>query len=302
MMQEIYQRGPIACGIISSHDFHEYTGGIYNDPTTYTENDINHEVSVVGWGVDEKTDQKYWNVRNSWGTSWGENGFFRVTRGNNTIAIETDCAWATPVDTWTQKKWHKTTDAEKNDPRNAKYAKNGPYPQRNNEDFLKNKGGCARVEKAIFSDGERKTRPMSWEEIDNATLPKSYDWRDVNGVNYLGWNKNQHIPIYCGSCWAQGTTSALGDRFNILYKDHFSAPIDLNAQVMVNCNAGGSCNGGNPVGVYEYAYKKGIPDSSCMQYSATNIDYIDPNKDQCTDFDICRDCSGPAPPEGEYWF
>jgi cathepsin X len=182
---------------------------------------------------------------------------------------------------------------------NAKYATNGPYPVRNSEDFLKNNGGCARVAKALFSTGEIKTRPMSWETIDNASIPDSYDWRSVDGVNYLGWNKNQHIPIYCGSCWAQGTTSALGDRFNILYKDHFSAPIDLNAQVMVNCNAGGTCNGGNPVGVYEYAYRHGIPDSSCMQYSATNIDYLDATKSNCEPIDICRDCKGPPPDEGD---
>jgi len=66
---------------------------------------------------------------------------------------------------------------------------------------------------------------------------------------------------------------------------------------MVNCNAGGSCNGGNPVGVYEYAYRHGIPDSSCMQYSATNIDFGNPHKTRCEPIDICRDCKSPAPAE-----
>lgn len=64
---------------------------------------------------------------------------------------------------------------------------------------------------------------------------------------------------------------------------------------MVNCNAGGSCNGGNPVGVYEYAFKKGIPDSSCMQYEATNINFHDATKKTCDAIDICRDCKGPSP-------
>jgi len=114
----------------------------------------------------------------------------------------------------------------------------------------------------------------------------------MNGINYTSWNKNQHIPRYCGSCWAQGTTSALADRFNILSGN--KQTIGLNAQVIVNCQAGGSCNGGNPAGVYEYAMNYGIPDSSCEQYTAANL-----FDRQCEDIDLCRDCTWPPPAEGD---
>ena len=114
MMQEIYQRGPIACGIAVPDSLEDYTGGIYEDTTG--DMDIVHDISIVGYGVENGT--KYWTVRNSWGSHFGEDGFFRVIRGVNNIAIESDCAWATPKDTWTEDQRHKTTDEERNDPRN----------------------------------------------------------------------------------------------------------------------------------------------------------------------------------------
>lgn len=87
--------------------------------------DIVHDVSIVGYGVEDGN--KYWLVRNSWGTHWGESGFFRVCRGVNNIAIESDCAWATPKDTWTTPVWHITTEDEKNDKKNDQTVY--PFPQ-----------------------------------------------------------------------------------------------------------------------------------------------------------------------------
>lgn len=290
MLQEIYQRGPIACGIAVPDSLETYTGGIYQDTTGNM--DIVHDISVVGFGVENGT--KYWTVRNSWGTHWGESGFVRVVRGVNNIAIETDCAWATPVDTWTNKTTYKPTAEEKADPRNKDLAVNSPYPERAEEDhFLKtHKHTCRRVASSAIKSNQVKPAKMSWEE--NTSYAKNLDWRNVNGTNFLAWSKNQHIPVYCGSCWAQGSTSALADRFNILLKDHNPTPIDLNAQVMINCEAGGDCNGGDPSGVYQYAFDKGIPDSSCEQYVAKNL-----NKDTCGPMDICKDCRGPPPAPGD---
>jgi len=91
-----------------------------------------------------------------------------------------------------------------------------------------NKGGC-RTEKVSFPNGERPLPVMAHEEIAVGDIPKNWDWRNMNGTNYLSWNKNQHIPVYCGSCWAQGTTSSLADRFNIMLKDKNPTPVALDA-------------------------------------------------------------------------
>ena len=287
MKQEIAQRGPIACGIAVPDSLEDYTGGIYCDDSGDME--IVHDVSVVGYG--EEDGAPYWLVRNSWGTHWGEEGFFRVCRGTNNIAIETDCAWATPQDV-SEKKWHYTTDAEKNDPLNDTTVYEFPQPTYNGDDAPKNEapasGGC-RVEKAIFEGGEKKFSDHAWDLYSAEDLPAVVDWRNMDGKNYLSWNKNQHIPQYCGSCWAQGSTSAIADRFNILNKDLPASPVALDAQTIVNCQAGGSCDGGNPAQVYKFAHDQGIPHASCEQYTAFNL--VDR---MCTDYDICRDCAPPA--------
>lgn len=135
MMAEIAERGPIACGVAVTQELLDYKGGIFQDKTGASS--IDHDISVVGYG--EEGGVKYWVVRNSWGEFWGENGFFRVVRGVNNIMIESDCAWATPLDQSKNlkegekvgynkfEKWHQTTDAERNDPSNDFH--NGPYPE-----------------------------------------------------------------------------------------------------------------------------------------------------------------------------
>lgn len=289
MMNELIQRGPFACSIAVTQELDDYKGGIFWDQTD--DKHTVHEVSIVGWG--EENGIPYWRIRNSWGSHWGEEGFFRIVRGQNNLAIESSCYWATPVNTWTTGIKHHTSDEEQNDPANDQTVYAFPQPEYSpsteQESFLKEMSGC-RVPKATFTNGP-KTSSHQFLPVD--LLPKEVDWRDMDGKNYMSWNKNQHIPRYCGSCWAQGTTSALADRFNIMDKLSNPTPIGLNAQVIVNAYAGGSCDGGDPAKVYEYAYNNGIPDSSCEQYVAYNLETA------LEGMDVCRDCVGPAPPVGD---
>ena len=52
--------------------------------------DMNHSVVIVGWGVDQKTNTRYWTVRNSYGPKWGMNGDFLVKRGKNDFGMEVE--------------------------------------------------------------------------------------------------------------------------------------------------------------------------------------------------------------------
>jgi hypothetical protein len=93
IMSEIYARGPVTCGLVCPDEFtYGYKGGVIHYKGNET--DVDHDVEVVGWG--EEDGVPYWKVRNSWGTYWGENGFFRVVRGKNNLRIEEMCTFAIP--------------------------------------------------------------------------------------------------------------------------------------------------------------------------------------------------------------
>ena len=95
MKAELYANGPISCGVHVTDAFTKYTGGIYEEHVMFPQ--INHEISVVGYGHDEESGKDYWIGRNSWGSYWGEWGFFRMIMNGNGLAIEKDCIAGTPT-------------------------------------------------------------------------------------------------------------------------------------------------------------------------------------------------------------
>lgn len=53
--------------------------------------EVNHAVLVVGYGTDEESGLNYYLVKNSWGTGWGQDGYFKIERGVNMCGLA-DCA------------------------------------------------------------------------------------------------------------------------------------------------------------------------------------------------------------------
>lgn len=78
-------RGPIGCVISVTQAFEDYDGGVFHDDGS--EPIGGHELALVGWGVTEEG-TNYWIGRNSWGTYWGEEGFFKIEMGKNALGIE----------------------------------------------------------------------------------------------------------------------------------------------------------------------------------------------------------------------
>jgi cathepsin L len=85
LTEVIYELGPVAVAIdASKSSFNLYKGGIYNEPTC-SSSKLDHEVVAVGFGAG------YYIVKNSWGVTWGEQGYIRMTRnGSNQCGIASE--------------------------------------------------------------------------------------------------------------------------------------------------------------------------------------------------------------------
>jgi cathepsin X len=136
-------------------------------------------------------------------------------------------------------------------------------------------------------------------------IPDNFDWDNVDGKSYLTKHLNQHIPHYCGSCWAHGAVSSLMDRIKIARKGE-GHDINLSIQFILNCGAetAGSCHGGYHTGVYELIQQKGyIPFETCQPYLACSDESKEgfcPHIDtSCSAVNTCRTCSGFSDMGGE---
>ncbi|KAJ8726653.1 hypothetical protein PYW07_001351 [Mythimna separata] len=79
LKQLLYHTGPIAIAIQGS-GLQLYQNGIITDDEC-DQGGINHGVLLVGYGTEN--DVPYWIVKNSWDTTFGEDGYFRMHRGEN---------------------------------------------------------------------------------------------------------------------------------------------------------------------------------------------------------------------------
>ncbi|CAF3643564.1 unnamed protein product [Didymodactylos carnosus] len=100
LKQVIYDLGPVYvyynAGDRKSNDtqilevsrkFDHYASGVYEAPGCCTSCHMNHAMVIVGYGTENGTD--YWKLRNSWGPTWGDNGFIKIKRGVNMCGVAT---------------------------------------------------------------------------------------------------------------------------------------------------------------------------------------------------------------------
>jgi hypothetical protein len=143
----------------------------------------------------------------------------------------------------------------------------------------------------------------------DSPIPPSFSWCDVGGANLCAASWQQHNAAlappgarYCGSCFLHATLSALQDRIKgVRHLQNLrrrvakaaaaaadasslssspAAPstnlqdVILGRQAFLNCapahGLSKGCNGGEPLDVYHYMARHGLPDEGCVPYSATD--------------------------------
>ena len=100
LMRELIKNGPIVVSFEPDYSFMVYRSGVYDfnkatwmgtNATKPQSQKVDHSVLLVGWGEETFADGrkvKYWELQNSWGQHWGEQGFVRFRRGIDLNGIE----------------------------------------------------------------------------------------------------------------------------------------------------------------------------------------------------------------------
>ena len=99
MRISLVENGPFVVDFLANMEFMMYNHGIFQETGVGRKFDpylpANHAVVLVGYGVENGT--RFWTCKNSWGTRFGEDGYFRIRRGTNELNIENDAMESFPV-------------------------------------------------------------------------------------------------------------------------------------------------------------------------------------------------------------
>lgn len=96
----LYKHGPLAIGINAAF-MQTYVGGV-SCPYICIRTYLDHGVLLVGWGSSgfapaRLKNKPYWIIKNSWGSSWGEKGYYKICRGYNACGVNNMVSTVTAI-------------------------------------------------------------------------------------------------------------------------------------------------------------------------------------------------------------
>ena len=92
IMKELMTNGPAETAFTVYEDFVNYKSGVYKH--VHGRMLGGHAVRLLGWGEENGT--PYWLLANSWNSDWGDNGTFKILRGENHCGIESNVVAGLP--------------------------------------------------------------------------------------------------------------------------------------------------------------------------------------------------------------
>lgn len=85
-LKEAVSFGPVSIAIeADTRIFQSYSSGVITSSSCGTE--LDHGVLIVGYGTEPETQIDYWLVKNSWSSSWGDEGYVKIERSDSTNDI-----------------------------------------------------------------------------------------------------------------------------------------------------------------------------------------------------------------------
>lgn len=90
---ELMINGPVEAGFTVCEDFYLYRSGVYQHVAGRAIG--KHAIRIIGWGWERGV--PYWLIANSYGSDWGEKGYFKMLRGSNHLGIESVVIAGLPV-------------------------------------------------------------------------------------------------------------------------------------------------------------------------------------------------------------
>ncbi|XP_061393187.1 cathepsin B [Musca vetustissima] len=94
IQKEIMTNGPVEGAFTVYEDLILYKDGVYQH--VHGKELGGHAIRILGWGVQKPENTPYWLIANSWNTDWGNNGFFKILRGEDHCGIESSISAGLP--------------------------------------------------------------------------------------------------------------------------------------------------------------------------------------------------------------
>lgn len=181
IQQYILNYGPISAAFMVTQQFYDFfssnPSGVFKSSCPSSWNDPRslggHAVVIIGWGT-ASDGTPYWLLANSWSTSWGDHGVFRMKRGVNLCFIEnylSTVVGSKSLNRNLEPEFMQYISPEMKMP--PPYAFGSPVPIDSSVDAIKD-----------IVDWVLSQLHLADNEVINQIIPKSATVQVVNGINF----------------------------------------------------------------------------------------------------------------------